>query len=203
MTTTAKNSIQAYGVRVLLSNHPDVRRLKRRYAPSVHGNKFWTSSWLIMDYLREEGLAKGSSVLEIGCGWGLASVYCAKNHQADVTGMDIDPEVFPYLDIHAEVNKVNIGVMESDFDGVKAPALKSYNLMIGADICFWEEMVDPLHRLIKRGLRAGVDKVLIADPGRSTFENLADKFIKSGRGHVADRSVRQPRAINGRLLVVS
>ncbi|NIR16386.1 MAG: methyltransferase, partial [Desulfobacterales bacterium] len=80
----AKKEIRAFGLRVLLSHHPEVRKLKRDNIPSHHGNKFWTSSWLLMDYFKRRGLPKRSHVMDVGCGWGLAGIYCAKNHGAVV-----------------------------------------------------------------------------------------------------------------------
>jgi len=41
---------------------------------------------------------EGDRILEIGCGWGPASVFCAKKLNARVTGVDMDKEVFPFMD---------------------------------------------------------------------------------------------------------
>ena len=112
MAAGAKKNIRAYGIQVLLSGHSDVRKLKRDYIPSSHGNKFWTSSWLLMDYFKKKGMSSGTRVMEVGCGWGLAGIYCAKNHGARVTGVDIDPDVFLFLDLHAEINGVRIKTLK-------------------------------------------------------------------------------------------
>ena len=101
MSNNQKKEIRAYGVRVLLSHHPEIRRLKRHNHPTNHGNKFWTSSWLLMDYFKKNGLEQETRVLEIGCGWGLAGIYCAKKHGAVVTGVDVDSEVLPFSRLHA------------------------------------------------------------------------------------------------------
>ncbi len=204
--TQVKTEIKAYGIKVLLAAHPEVRRLKRQHTPTWHGNKFWTSSWLIMDFLRGEGMPSGTRVLDAGCGWGLTGIWCARAFDAEVTGADIDEEVFPYLDLHAAVNKVEVATMETDFDGIRTAALKKFDLIVGADICFWDEMVDPLKRLIKRALNANVRMVIIADPGRAPFEQLAGYFINNGEGkwtaEALDRKVDKPRRIRGRLLVI-
>ena len=107
---------QAYGITVLKASDKRVRQLKKNFTPFIHGNKFWNSSWCVMDFLSEQGLPSESRVLEIGCGWGLAGMYCAKNYGAEVRGMDADSAVFPYLNLHAEVNEVEIETWRCKFD---------------------------------------------------------------------------------------
>ena len=81
--------------------------------------------------------------------------------------------------------------------------MKDVDVLIGADICFWDEMVDPLNRLIKRALKAGVKLILIADPVRSPFEELAEHFTGIQGGEVMDWSVKRPRKIRGQILKIS
>jgi predicted nicotinamide N-methyase len=203
MNSRAQTEIRAYGIRVLQSRHPEIRRLKRLHTPSVHGNKQWASSWLLMDYFRRHGLAEGTRVMEIGCGWGLAGIYCAKKHGAVVTGVDTDPEVFPYLQLHAAINKVHVATLHQKFNRLKETHLQDIDVVIGADICFWDKMVHPLKRFIHRALSAGVQLILIADPGRPPFEQISRYFVKKRRGEVLDWSVQRPRNIKGRLLKIN
>ena len=202
MANSAKTEIRAYGVRVLFSRHPEVRKLKHLNTPSVHGNKPWISSWLLMDYLHRRGLPKEARVMEVGCGWGLAGIYCVKKHGASVTCVDIDPEIFPYLRLHAEINKVKISTINKGFNGLTGRHLKDIDVVIGADICFWDSMVDPLKRLILRALRAGVQQVIIADPGRPTFEKMCEYFIKKRGGEKLDWIAQRPRRIQGQILKI-
>lgn len=203
MSIKAKTEIRAYGIRVLLSRHPAIRKLKRDYFPSSHGNKFWTSSWLLIDYLKREGLSKERRVMEVGCGWGLAGIYCAKKYHARVIGVDIDTDVFPYLHLHADVNKVSILPINKGFDRLNSRLLSKIDVMIGADICFWDDMIHPLRRLILRALRSGVRLVLIADPVRSPFEELCKYFQNKRGSQILDWSVRRPRRIQGQILKIS
>ena len=46
--------------------------------------------------------------MEIGCGWGLLGIYCAKKYDSRVISVDLDAEVFPYLELHTRVNDVEI-----------------------------------------------------------------------------------------------
>jgi predicted nicotinamide N-methyase len=203
MVSKKKTEIRAQGVRVLLSRHPEVRRLKEYNIPSNHGNKFWTTSWLLIDYLKRRGLQNGTRVIEVGCGWGLSGIYCAKKHGAVVTGVDIDPDVFPFLHLHADINNVKVATMRKGFNGLRIRHLKDFDVMIGADICFWDKMMDPLKKLIGRALRAGVELVLIADPGRSPFFDLGEYFTKKGTGEMLDWTVHRPRRIQGQILRIS
>ena len=106
---TIRNQRTAFGLKILNSNHKEIRRLKRAgYIADIHGNKFWNSSFLIMDYLKKHPLKKNLKVLEIGCGWGLLGIYCARQFDAQVTGIDADENVLPYMQLHAEQNGVCI-----------------------------------------------------------------------------------------------
>ena len=202
MTGTIKTQIRAYGIRVLLSRHAEIRKLKRENTPGFHGNKFWTSSWLLMDYFNRRGFPEGAHVMEIGCGWGLAGIYCAKKYAAAVTGVDIDPEIFPFLNLHADINSVKIKTLKRSFSGLTAQHLKGMDVMIGADICFWDELVEQLKRLIVRALRQGVGLVLIADPGRPTFDKVGEYFQKKYDGEILDWTTRRPRTISGSILKI-
>lgn len=203
MAAKIKKEIQAYGIKVLLSRHPEIRRLKRDNIPTNHGNKFWTSSWLLMDYFKRRGLSEGSRVMEIGCGWGLAGIYCAKKHGALVTGVDIDQDVSPFLNLHAKINKVDITFIKKGFDGLRGRHLRDIDILIGSDICFWDNMTDSLKRLIIRAQRAGVKLVLISDPIRSPFEELCKYFVDKKEGEVLDWDIKRPRVIRGQILEIS
>lgn len=197
-----KKEINAYGIKVLLSRHPAIRQLKKSNMPMSHGNRFWWSSWLLMDYLKKTGLTKGSHVMEIGCGWGLAGIYCAKRHGARVTGIDIDGDVLPFAKLHAEINNTDVTFIKKGFDGIRIKDLRGVDILLGADICFWDSMTDSLKRLIKRAKKAGVRMVLISDPIRSPFEALCKYFTEGRGGEVLDWIANEPREILGQILKI-
>ncbi len=192
--------IRAYGLRALLSAHPEVRKLKRSAAPSIHGNKHWPSSWLLIDYLSRRPLPRRRRVLELGAGWGLTGIYCARKYGARVTAVDKDPEVFEYLRLHASANRVRIRELQIGFASLAPAYLARTDVLIGSDICFWDSLVPALRRVIRKALAAGVGLVLIADPGRSPFERLARSFTRNGRGEVFDWTASRPRSRWGRIL---
>jgi 2-polyprenyl-3-methyl-5-hydroxy-6-metoxy-1,4-benzoquinol methylase len=200
MAGMIKTDILEYGVKVFLSRHHRIRRLKRLYAPNFHGFRVWPSSWLLMDFFKCRGLPQATRVMEVGCGWGLAGIYCAKMHGALVTGVDKDPEVFPYLRLHAEINNVTIATVKKGFDRLTDRHLEDIDVLIGADICFWDPLVDSLKRLIGRALRKGVGLIVIADPGRSSFDALGEYCVENLGGETMDWAVKRPFRIQGRIL---
>jgi predicted nicotinamide N-methyase len=195
-----KTEIREYGVRAFLPRHHKIRELKRSHAPSFHGIRLWPSSWLLMDFLNHQGLRKGMRIMELGCGWGLAGIFCARNHGAKVTSLDIDSEVFPYLQIHTQINQVKVTIMQAGFDDLVGDHLKGIDMLIGADICFWDSLAHSLESLIDHALTEGVQFVALADPGRSSFEKLGTHFVQEGTGEVCNRFIQRPYPIEGQIL---
>lgn len=196
----SKTMIRAHGLRALLAAHPEVRSLKRSAAPSIHGNKSWPSSWVLIDYLSRRPLPPRQRVLELGAGWGLAGIYCARRYGSSVTAVDKDPDVFEFLRLHARVNGVRVRELQVGFASIAPSQLARTDVLIGADICFWDSMVAPLRRVISRALASGTRLVLIADPGRAPFERLALSLTGNGRGEVIDWTAKRPRSRWGRIL---
>lgn len=200
---TEKNTRNAFGVKILTSQHKDIRRLKREEeTPSIHGNKFWGSSYLLMDYLQQNPPVKGCKVLELGSGWGLAGIHCAKTYRAQVTGVDADSAVFPYLHLHAEHNGVSITTRKQYFEKITTKQLAEFDLIIAADICFWDELADTVFKLVKRACKAGVGKIIIADPERPPFFDMAGRCIEQFYGELEEWAVDEPRRASGCLLII-
>ena len=155
-----------------------------------------------MDYLNRNGTISNARALDIGCGWGLTGIYLAKRFGATVTGVDIVPEIEPYLQLHAEINKTEIQFVNQAYDQIRAPLLRAVDIMVGTDICFWEELIDPLRRLINRGRRNGVKQIFIADPGRPTFEDLSEFFVRGRRTELIDWEIEAPVYTAGKILSI-
>jgi predicted nicotinamide N-methyase len=119
-----------------------------------------------------------------------------------VTGVDIDPEVFHYLQRHSEINEVEIATMNLGFEDLTREHLKGMKVLIGADICFWDSLVEPIHTLISHALDEGVDLVVLADPGRPPFSRLGE-FYKDRGGEMLSWSTLQPHPIEGRILRIT
>ena len=75
-------------------------------------------------------------------------------------------------------------------------------MILGADICFWDEMVDPLYRMIRKATRAGVEQIIVADPGRPPFDELCERAEKNLGGELKEWEVNRPVKTHGWLLIV-
>lgn len=198
------NQRVAFGVKILNSNHKEIRRLKREgHVAELHGNKFWNSSFLIMDYLKKNPLKKKVRILEIGCGWGLLGIYCARQFDAKVTGIDADENVLPFLELHADINGVALEGQKLSFQQLTTEKLKSFDVILGADICYWDEMTGILYNLIGRAKKAGVKTIMIADPCRPPFADLVEKCKKKYDVEVEEKWLKRPVNASGEILIVN
>jgi 2-polyprenyl-3-methyl-5-hydroxy-6-metoxy-1,4-benzoquinol methylase len=195
---------RSYGLKILNARHAEVRRLKREgNVPDIHGNKFWNSSFLIMDHLKNNPLTKSTRILEIGCGWGLLGLYCAKTYGCKVHGIDADAQVLPYLQLHADINGVKMTSERKKFEQLTVDYLSQFDLILGADICFWEDMTGILFNLINRAKRAGVKEVIISDPCRSPFTALAEKTTEKFTAvSLEQKFLKRPVRASGEVLIV-
>ena len=181
------------GLKILTSTHPKVRQIKRKQSGhSAHGNKVWRSCFALIDYLETYPVEPQSNVLEIGCGWGVAGMYLTKNQQAMVTGMDIDSSVRDFFDLQNRINNCSQEFQERSFASLSQDDLIHYQHLIGSDICFWDELTDPLFKLICDAKNVGVKNILIADPGRPPFWQLADLCTEQLNSEVITRRILEP-----------
>jgi predicted nicotinamide N-methyase len=193
----------AFGLTILSPSHPEVRRLQHDAArPSLHGQKVWPSSFVLLDYLHQYGVPPQARVLDLGCGWGLVGIACAKMFQAQVTGLDADAAVFPYLQLHAQRNGVQVATRHGTFADLTPQDLAAFDLIVGADICFWEDLVDPLYQLVRHSVAAGVAEILVADPSRPPFDDLCARCVQQGDAAVLSWTTTTPVADTGRILRV-
>jgi predicted nicotinamide N-methyase len=140
--------------------------------------------------------------MDAGCGWGLLGIYCAKQLGALVTSVDSDPEVFPYLQLQAAINRAKITTMKRGLGGLANGDLRGFDVLVGADICFWDNLALALKRLINRALRAGFRMVLIVDPGRQQFYDLGEYFSKTKGSEILEWRIKRPRKMEGKILKI-
>jgi len=185
------------------ASHPDIRKVKREgNYPSIHGNKLWKSSCLVIDYLKQNPPEHADSVIDVGCGWGASGIWCAKKLGSDVTSMDADPDVFPFLEVAADLNGVVTTPLVSRFEELTKRQLSQFDLLIAADICFWDELVDPVYKMVNRAIKAGVKQIVIADPERPTFHEMAARCVKKHCAELIEWETRSPIKAHGALLVI-
>jgi predicted nicotinamide N-methyase len=192
------------GVVMPTAGHKVIRRVKRAgHEPSIHGTKLWKSSCLIIDYLHKNPPEYASTVLDAGCGWGVTGIWCAKKLGAAVVSMDADSAVFPYLEAVAELNKVSTSPMVNRFEKLRKSQLSGIDLLVGGDICFWDELVKPVNKMIDKAIDAGVKQIIIADPERPTFHTMAEKAIRKHGGDLINWSISGKVKATGALLVIN
>jgi predicted nicotinamide N-methyase len=90
--------------------------------------------------------------------------------------VDADSRVFPYVDCHTQLNAVSASTRTATLGDLVAADFAEQDVVLGADICFWPELATELRKAIEVALAAGVKQVIIADPGRSHFMQMADYF---------------------------
>ena len=191
------------GVIMPTGSHPDIRRVKRQGDyPSIHGNKLWKSSCLIIDYLNRHRPEHVESVIDVGCGWGASGIWCAKKLGAEVTSMDADPAVFPFLNVAAHLNNVTTTPLVSRFEKLTTRQLRQYDMLIAADICFWDELVDPVYKMVNRAVKAGVKHILIADPERPTFHEMAARCVSKHCAELVEWETRSPIKARGAIMII-
>jgi predicted nicotinamide N-methyase len=185
--------IDYLGIKALKTNHPAVKKIKRNQSGhTAHGNKIWRSNFVLLDYLSTYPPKKDSRILDIGCGWGLTSTYLAKIFNALVTASDIDPNVEIFLSLHKSINKCDVRFEVKSFQNYTEQDLSQYDAVVSSDICFWDELVNPLLEFIKRAKYAGVKSIYLADPGRPPFWALCDQCVEAYDAQVISRRIETP-----------
>ena len=155
---------------------------------------------LLLSWLPDD--LTGKTVLDAGCGWGVTGIWCAKQWGSKVISMDADPAVFPYLEAVAELNGVATQPWVQRFEKVRKKDLEKVDVLVGGDICFWDELVKPVNRMIDRAIDAGVGTIVIGDPERPTFHEMAARAIKRHGGELLDWRLTGTVKATGALLVI-
>lgn len=193
-----KGARDFFGVHVLSTQHAEIKKIKAQSPePEIHGNKIWKAASLLVDFLEVDPPKKDMHVMDLGCGWGLSSIYCAQKHQTRVTSVDADKHVFPYLELHEKINGVKLKKKVKRFEKLTTKELSKIDEVIGSDICFWDELRDTLFDFVNRAFDAGVQRIILADPGRSPFLELVDKVDELYKTDLYEWDTEKPVKADG------
>ena len=200
--TTDKHLRVISGLSVPYASHPQVRALKRSgRRPSLHGTKLWGASQILMDYLASTTQTQPKTVIDAGCGWGLSGIWCAKHLQATVASLDADPDVIPYLELTAKINGTEVTPIVGRFEDLGSDLLSATDLLIGADICFWDELVDPVMAMITSAIEGGTKRIVIAEPQRAPFLAVCEHILEHFGGELLEWRAPATKTV-GALLVI-
>lgn len=192
-----------YGIKILKSKHKDLKNLqKATELPTLYGHQVWQSSFLLMEYLQQNPLQAQQRVMDIGCGWGLLGIFCAKHFASKALLVDADSNVFPYVNSHEQLNNVRVKTVRANFNEITATHLAHQDVIMGSDICFWPQLATQLRLLIGNAIKAGVKHIILADPGRETFLQLAEFCTHHYGATLHKRTVAGRTASKGYLLVI-
>lgn len=190
------------GLQVPYARHPAVRQLKRQgHLPSIHGTKLWGAGHILIDFLSKDLADPPRSIIDVGCGWGLAGIWCAKTYGAEVAAVDADPNVMPFLQLVADLNDITVTSVVARFEDLQEDLLASTDWLIAADICFWDELIEPVTNMIARAIKSGTRRIIIADPQRAPFLCVAETILQEYGGELIEWRTDNTRTA-GALLVI-
>jgi len=202
MATHDPSIKQLAGLKIPYARHPRVRAIKRQgHYPSMHGTKLWSASGVLIDYIASTTAIAPQSVIDAGCGWGLAGIWCAKTFESAVASVDADASVMPYLELVADLNEVEITPVVARFEQLDTALLGATDWLIAADVCFWDELVDPVTSMIEKAIESGTKRIMISDPRREPFFDVADTILSDYGGELVEWRVGDSRH-SGVILVV-
>src|SRR5262249_25521675 len=97
---------------------------------------------------------------------------------------------------------VHLATRHGTFAELTPQDLAAFDLLVGADICFWEDLVAPLYQLIRHSVAAGVAEILVADPSRPPFDELCARCVPQGDADMFTWAMTTPVGDRGGLLGV-
>ena len=116
------------------------------------------------------------------------------------TVLDADVVVFPFMHHPAKLNSVEVCILNVPYEKLTVAMLSRFDMVIGSDICFWDEMNDLLFNLVSRVHKAGMHRVVITDPGRPPFRKMAEQCCEKLDAIYDNWSVPHPNNTSGMIL---
>ena len=77
------------------------------------------------------------------------------------------------------------------------------DLLLAGDICFWDELVKPVCKMVDTAVAAGVGKIVIADPERPTFHDMAQRCLDKHGGELVNWRTKGSVEASGALLIIN
>lgn len=140
--------------------------------------KLWEAAMILADVVTTLPLAPGFRILELGAGLGAPGLAAAAKG-FEVTLSDYEQLILDFERLSAAANNLKVEIRFIDWN--KPPALAPFDAIIGAEILFREELLDPLLQLFLKLLKPEGSIYLAHDHRRQTlykFLTLAQPSFK-------------------------
>jgi predicted nicotinamide N-methyase len=129
---------------------------------------FWAVAWpaavvLARHILNNRGLVSGKTVLDLGCGGGLAGIAAARSCARLVIANDIDPVALEMARRNAAANAVKLEICALDL--TEYPGSVTADIILVADLFYHRTASAALVEYLRREQRRGAE-VIIADGNR-------------------------------------
>lgn len=98
-----------------------------------------------------------------------------------------------------------IKTRKARFEKLKKADFEGIETVVGADICFWDKLAPVLFKMMRRAIKAGVQKIIIADPGRDPFYQLVEMCDDEPlfKSKVVEKTTSKPTTACADLLIVT
>lgn len=131
---------------------------------------YWAFAWaggqaLARTLLDTPGLVRGKSVLDLGCGAGLAAIAALQAGAQSVLAADIDLIALVASEMNAAANGV---ALQTTADDLLAGLPRAFDVLLVGDLFYERQLADRVLALIEPASAAGT-LVLIGDPERTYF----------------------------------
>jgi predicted nicotinamide N-methyase len=129
---------------------------------------YWATVWpaarMLSAYLgKHPALAAGKTVLDFGCGGGVAALAAAKAGGSRVIANDIDPVALAMAERNAALNGLQVETEEGNL--LEKPPVREWDLILVADLFYEKSVAGPMLDWLRHALAQG-SRVLIADANR-------------------------------------
>lgn len=154
---------------------------------------YWAYAWpagiaLARVLLDQPEIVQGRRVLDFGAGGGVASLAAARAGATLVTANDLDPWAAAVTRIAAARQGLRVDTHTGDLTQ-NAQLMHAYDVVLGSDLSY-ERAVAPLQRALLEQAHARGADVLIADAGRTYFD-------ERGLAQIAEYEIEVPLDLEG------
>ena len=139
--------------------------------------KIWEASIVLCEHLTQMDLAEHASILELGAGVGLAGMMLgARGHSVTLT--DYDDDALILLGKNAQHNELK-NVRVKKLDWFQADAAEVYDIIIGSELVYKDELIKPLLDVMIKHLKTD-GKIVIA---HDIIRRNTGSFLKNAERH--------------------